>query len=152
MEQDKKTQKESFFRRFWKKTVAWCRRHPVVSIVVGVLFVSTFFVRAESVEIRYAGDQVYEYVRMDYSVYGYCVNVVPMNEVSMDTAKDLKKVLLFSNVDKSVDTVVQRWVYYRGDQEQFTFRVKGYLGDPIQKRSALIEKVKAKGYAADALV
>ena len=136
----------------WQKIRVWCRKHPVITVTLCVLFAATFFMRAESVEIRYSGKDVYDYVRVDYSIYGYCVNVVPVNQVSMQTAKDLKRALLFCGVDKSVDVIVDRWTYYHGDQEQFYLRVKGYRCDPIEKRNDLIERIKAKGFMADGIV
>lgn len=140
-------------KKFFKNIIwRWCKRHKLVAGVIFCLFLSTFFVRAESMFIRYHGQDVYAYVRVDYSIYGYCVGVKPMKAESVDTAKDLTKILLLSDIDQSVDTIVDKWSYYYGPNMIFTVHMRGYKHNPLNKRDELIDKIKAMGYRADILV
>ena len=145
--QSKDSKLKRFFRRLWRIA----KKHPVVALCIVGLFVASFFMRAESIEVRYSGESVYEYVRIDYSIYGYCVNVIPVNSVSDETAGDLTRILLFADTKDSIDKVVALWSDYHGPDQQFQFRVRGYFCDAMNKRGKLIEYVKQKGFAADAL-
>ncbi len=134
------------------KIVAFLKRHRLIVCLLAVLFVCTFFVPAECVDYRYSGQEVYQYVRVEYSLYGYCVNVFPMYQASVEEAENLNKLLLFTGMDEVTDTVTERWTYYYGAMETFGIRAKGFRQDTLACRDGVIEKIKAKGYKADALL
>lgn len=134
------------------KLLCFIGKHWIVFSVIVLLFLSTFFVRAGSVQVRYVGQSTYEYVRLDYSIYGYCVNVRPMQYESKQAAQDLSRQVLFMDMDNSVKYVVDQWVYYYGDQETFNFKVKGYTYNTNIRRDHLIYMVRDLGYKADAII
>ena len=84
------------------KLLCFIGKHWIVFSVIVLLFLSTFFVRAGSVQVRYVGQSTYEYVRLDYSIYGYCVNVRPMQYESKQAAQDLSRQVLFMDMDNSL--------------------------------------------------
>ncbi len=137
---------------FGKKICNYIKKHWVVFTVLAVIFLSSFFIRGRSVQIQYVGRDSYEYVRLDYSVYGYCVGVKHMQESSRQCARDLTRQVLLMDTDASIKYVVDQWVGYYGGEETFKFKVKGYVYDTLERRDQLIEMVKGLGYRADAIV
>lgn len=134
------------------KFFAFVKKHWILFAVIGLLFLSTFFMRGGSVQVRYVGQETYEYVRLDYSIYGYCINVRPMQKDSKQTARDLSRQVLFMDMDSSVKYVVDKWVYYYGNEETFNFKVKGYTYNTNTRRDELIYMVRDLGYQADAII
>ena len=135
-----------------QKIKAFVKRHLFLTGVLAALFACTFFLPAESVDYRYSGKEIYQYVRVEYSLYGYCVNVAPMYQTSVEEAANLNKLMLFTGVDEATDTVTKRWTEWFGTGETFTVRVKGFRHNNPTLRDDIIEKIKAKGYKADALL
>ncbi len=134
------------------KKTSFLKRHWVFFTVIGLLFLSTFFVRGSSVQMRYSQQDTYEYVRLDYSIYGYCINVRPMQETSKQAARDLSRQVLFMDIDGSVEHIAEQWTYYFGDEATFTFKVKGYMYNTNDRRDELIQTVRELGYKADAII
>ena len=137
---------------FATKAVAFVRKHWVVFTVLAVIFASSFFIRGRSIQMQYVGQDSYEYVRLDYSIYGYCVGVSHLQEKSVQTAKDLSRQVILMDMDSSVKYVADQWAYYHGDQETFKFKVKGYIYNTNDRRDELIWLVKNMGYKADAII
>ncbi|MBE6638886.1 MAG: hypothetical protein E7616_05465 [Ruminococcaceae bacterium] len=137
---------------FLEKAGAFIKKHWVFFTVLAVIFVSSFFIRGRSVQMQYVGADSYEYVRLDYSIYGYCVGVSHLQEKSVQTAKDLSRQVLLMDMDSSIQYIADQWVYYHGDQETFKFKVKGYIYNTNDRRDEIIWLVKDMGYKADAIV
>lgn len=132
--------------------VSFFKKHWIVTLVIAILLLSTLFVRGRSVQVRCAvGAEVTEYVRIDYSIYGYCIDVVPMEESSVEDARALRKELLFMGMDSSCLRVVEQWneEYKSAD---FNFKVKGYVYNTNDRRDALIRLMRSKGYSADVIL
>ena len=134
------------------KARAFVRKHWVFFLIVAAIFVSSFFIRGRSVQMQYVGQNTYEYVRLDYSIYGYCVGVTHLQDVSVQTAKDLRRQVLLMDMDSSVEYVARQWAYYHGEEETFKFKVKGYVYNTNDRRDELIWLVKDMGYQADAII
>ncbi len=141
MEQTRKTRVISFFKKHW-----------IVSIVLAVLLLSTFTVRGRSVYFRYSvGPDVMEYVRVDYSIYGYCINVYPMNVNSSPDSRALTGEMLFMGMDESVQYLVKKWATGNKD-EAFNIKVKGYVYNTNERRDEMIRMVRTMGHTADVIL
>lgn len=128
------------------------RKHWVVFTILAVIFISSFLIRGRSVQMQYCStDADLEYVRLDYSIYGYCVGVRQMQESSKKTADDLTRQVLLMDMDSSVEYVIKQWTSKYGDEGTFKFKVKGYVYNTMERRDQLIWLVKDMGYKADAL-
>lgn len=134
------------------KVLCFIKKHWVFFTIIAILFLSTFFIRGSSVQVRYLGADTYEYVRLDYSVYGYCINVRPMQKESKQSARDLTRQVLFMDMESSLAHVCDTIAHYYGDQESFTLKVKGYMYNTNDRRDELIQYVRSLGYAADAII
>lgn len=133
------------------KLKSFARRHVVLSTVVLLLFASTFFVRGQSVQIQYTDEEVFDYVRIDYSIYGYCIGVKPQNQNAAGSAKRFTRELLFCDMDTSVKKVVNEWVLQYGNEETFKLKLKSFLFNTNKRRDKLIDDIRAMGYKVDAI-
>ncbi|MBQ6947289.1 MAG: hypothetical protein IJN42_04500 [Clostridia bacterium] len=133
-----------------KKVPLW-RRHWVLFTVLVVILVSSLFVRGGSVKVRCtAADGSYEEIRLDYSIYGYLINVRPEIQDSRELAAQLGKEMLFMSMDESVLYLADNWSA-ENEGAVFKYKVKGYTYKTTARRDKLIETVKGQGYTAEVL-
>ncbi len=133
------------------KIIGFLLRHWVFFAVLAVLLISSFFVRGSSVLMRCGSPEQVEEVRMDYSIYGYLINVRPERANSVDFAKQMHSEMLFMGMDRSVTYMAEQWsAEHQG--AFFNFKTKGYTFKSTERRDELIHLLRGLGYTADVFV
>ncbi len=129
------------------KLMAFVKRHWVFFCVMVLLLIATFIVPCKSVQVRYLSN----HVRVDFSLYGYCVGVRPMNEASNDLARDLNIKMMLSGEENGIRRLVNMWNEDFGSDYAYGFKTRSYLYDTEARRDEYIAMVKAMGYKAEVI-
>ncbi len=133
MKKTKQQTQQSGIRKLWQ----WVLNHTQILLIILGAALILCTLKTQTILITDAKSQQYT-VELQYSLFGYCVSAIPMNEAAQPIAAD--HMFLLDGIDESVDKAAG-WIAEKTDGGVEIY-VSGYPRNNDKLLSHLIDHLK----------